>query len=316
MSDFPADRLISLNRQAIEVIQLGIELDPGLGENPIDALREINSRLEIFSGRDTLPETLLREVELPEGYRPFAEALLATRNPAAVFEAMAIRPRANASATLPIRTIAIEPALMLVLGFVVVMILCSWSAPALMAEYAMEEAEPPMLTKLLAKAGAAMPFIATFFVVALTAAWLIWRKAVPQLAATLPGAEQHQQLLIRQVDTQMTLALIDSGVDQELASQLTETKRENAGLTNDSVNKFESVTHMAKLYGFLAQYTREATLPRFPKLLGMTLSALIVLGVSLLLFIPWTQSFYSLTDVPLEILQLSAPTKELSEVSR
>ncbi|PNY34641.1 hypothetical protein C2E31_21915 [Rhodopirellula baltica] len=185
-----------------------------------------------------------------------------------------------------------------------------------MAEYAMEEAEPPMLTKLLAKAGAAMPFIATFFVVALTAAWLIWRKAVPQLAATLPGAEQHQQLLIRQVDTQMTLALIDSGVDQELASQLTETKRENAGLTNDSVNKFESVTHMAKLYGFLAQYTREATLPRFPKLLGMTLSALIVLGVSLLLFIPWTQSFYSLTDVPLEILQLSAPTKELSEVSR
>ncbi|PNY34642.1 hypothetical protein C2E31_21920 [Rhodopirellula baltica] len=130
MSDFPADRLISLNRQAIEVIQLGIELDPGLGENPIDALREINSRLEIFSGRDTLPETLLREVELPEGYRPFAEALLATRNPAAVFEAMAIRPRANASATLPIRTIAIEPALMLVLGFVVVMILCSWSAPA------------------------------------------------------------------------------------------------------------------------------------------------------------------------------------------
>ncbi|MCC9599589.1 hypothetical protein LOC67_03375 [Stieleria sp. JC731] len=319
MPDYPADRLISLNQHAIEVLKLGIPLDFGFGDSSIDQLIQINTQLIPLAGRDLELGAFLSESNLPSRYRSIAEALLVTRNPASVFESLAIEPRAAKESALPLRVAMVEPIVVMSLSFFVLIILSSITTPTIVAQHRQLGSQPGSVTELLILIMETRAVWVLGFPALLIIGWIAWRKSTKAIANRLPGATDHRKLLQKQSNAQRILALVDSGIDQELAQRLVDSQaagdpmikqlfdRENS---NSVAYRRNSLTRTVRMYGFLAQYTRNFKMMRLPQIVGLSLASLIVLGISLLLFVPWIDTFYSISAYPVESFQtpLSATT--------
>ncbi|WP_436716848.1 hypothetical protein U8335_06515 [Roseiconus lacunae] len=312
MPEFPADRLIALNRHAIEVLKLGINLDLQLGADPIESLRTINDRLMRLSGREMTTASLLEQLDLPRHYRAVAEAMIVTERPVTVLESLAIRPRSSALATMPLRTIAVEPAIILVLAFVTLIVISVVTTPTIAAQHLQQQTDPSAVTSLLIVLSQTMPIWVTAFPIALLLTWLGWRKLAPKIATRIPGAHQHGHLLERQANARRVLALVDSGVAEDLATKLLTSPSDcdpiirqviRADDEQSITSKRDSLIRIARLYGFLAQYTRDFTMVRIPAMVGLMIASSIVVLLSLLLFLPWVDALYSVSEFSIETFQ-------------
>ena len=124
MPESPAERLLSLNRQAIAILRLDIPLDFGLGSDTQGELREINDRLMLDLGKDVSVDSLLEKNQFPEHYQAIARMLLATDDPAPIFQAIALQQLDRDLAKAPFRQALAEPLVVAGLGYLGLIFLC------------------------------------------------------------------------------------------------------------------------------------------------------------------------------------------------
>ena len=176
MPDSPAQRLISLNRQAVAILRLGIPLDLGLGRDAEEQLLEINDRLIAETGRELSVEAWLQQQTLPERYREFAKVLLLCDDPAPVFESIAAQDLEREAAVNPIRQAFAEPLVVAILAYFGMILLCSFTVPHIQSQYVQEGREPVGLTWLLIELRNLMPYWIIAFPMLALGSWWLWRK--------------------------------------------------------------------------------------------------------------------------------------------
>lgn len=306
MTSSSADRLASLNQQAIAILRLGIPLDLGLGADPIDQLREINDRLTVDAGRSESAESLLQRHSFPERYELIARMMLLADDPTAIFQSIALQDLNRQAASNPFRQAFAEPIVVLVLAYLGMIVLCSWAVPHIEAQYTQLGQTPSGVTRALILVRDAMPIWIIAAPVCAIIARLAWRHLSSSLLSQIPGARSYSRWLAAESQSRRLAVMIRSDVDQETAIALASSSvtpptpirpiADSIVRSGDKASRSRALNHLARFYHFLAEDRRNTYYAKTPALLGLLLSGLIVLGYGLATFLPWIEILSSLGE--------------------
>ncbi|MCA9141081.1 MAG: hypothetical protein KDB00_30130 [Planctomycetales bacterium] len=308
MPESPTQRLISLNDQAIAILRLGIPLDLGLGANCERQLRQINDILQFESDSDHTIETLLARQSLPERYVSVARMMLATDDPAPIFESIASQQLARDAASNPFRQAVIEPFVIAGLGYLGLIFLCSYTLPHLEYQYTQQGQVPSGVTKFLMTIRDAMPIWIVAFPILMIVIWLVWGKFVKQgLMNHIPGSGPYGRWLVAESQAKRLSAMVDSGVDQDTALSLATTSvtphtpvrpiAESIVRSGNGESRRRALNRLARFYHFLAEDRRQTYFNKAPALIGMFFAAVVVFGYALATFVPWIEVLSNLSGL-------------------
>lgn len=306
MSESPAARLLTLNRQAIAILRLDIPLDFGLGSDTEGQLREINDRLLLDMGRDVSADVLLERHAFPERYQAIARMLLASDDPAPIFESIALQELESDLAKNPFRQAMMEPLVVMGLAYLGLIYLCSYTLPHIEAQYAQQGQEPAGATEFLIQLRDVMPYWVIGFPVLFLATWLIGRKwSRGFLLRFFPGGKPYSRWLAAESQTKRLAALVGSHVDRETAISLAQTSTvpqiplppiaENIMRDGDEQSQPRALKRLARFYQFLADDRRRTYFAKTPALIGLLIAGLVVLGYALAIFLPWIEILSNLS---------------------
>ena len=307
MPESPTERLVSLNRQAIAILRLGIPLDFGLGPDTPQALREINERLTLDLGNHTSVDSLLKKHQFPDHYQAIARMLLATDDPAPIFHAIACQQLDRDRAKSPFRQALAEPLIVAVLGYLGLIFLCIQTVPSIQAQYVQQNQEPTGATQLLIQVRDTMPYWIIGFPVLVLTLWLFGRKAWNAVAVSIfPGASSYSRWLTSESQTRRLAALVESDIDEEVAISLARKSTtpevplrpiaESIVRDGDRQSRSRALDRLAGFYGFLADDRRRSNFYKTPALIGLMIAGFIVLAYGLATFLPWVEILSSLSQ--------------------
>lgn len=293
-----AARLHAINEQAIAILRLGIPIDLGLGNTPIDRLTAINGRLQTEAG-DGSASRILNDGQVPEPYRKLAAMWLATDDPAAIFESLISHEQHRRAATTPLRRAALQPLAISVMVFLGLVYYCVFTVPQLEAQYAQMHQTPPSYTAALIQLKNTMPFWIIGVPIALAVVYFGWKQiASGPLMNWLPGARSYADWNDAEARTRSLATLLESGVERSEAMELagpippsglaaTITQSQDPSISTTS--RAFSLRRLSQFYRFLAEDRREVLYSKLPALLGLFLAGLIILAYGLTVFVPWIE---------------------------
>lgn len=306
MSVSPAERLLSLNRQAIAILRLDIPLDFGLGPDTEGQLREINDRLILNTERDLSADALLEKHAFPQRYQAIAQMLLATDDPAPIFESIALQELERDLAINPFRQAMTQPLIVAGLAYLGMIYLCSYTLPHIEDQYTQQGIEPTGATELLIQMRGLMPYWIIGFPILLLATLLIWKRTSRSfLLRFFPGAKPYTRWLAAESQTKRLAVLVGSDVDQQTAISLATSSTmpqiplrpiaESILQDGDQQSQSRVLKRLAQFYQFLAEDRRRTTFAKTPALIGLLIAGFFVLGYALATFLPWIEILTNLS---------------------
>jgi type II secretory pathway component PulF len=307
MPESPAERLRSLNRQAIAILRLDVPLDLGLGSDPQAALGKINDQLMLDVGNDVSVDSLLQKHQFPEHYQAIARMLLATDDPAPVFQAIASQQLDHDLAKNPFRQALAEPLVVAGLGYLGLILLCFNTVPHLEAQYIQQNQQPTGATQLLIQVRNAMPYWIIGFPVLVLTVWFFGRKFFGEVVLRFfPGVKSYSRWLAAESQTRRLAALVGSNVDGETAISLARRSTtpevpvrpiaESIVRDGDPPSQPRALQRLAGFYQFLADDRRRSSFYKTPALIGLLLAGFIVLAYGLATFLPWIEILANLSE--------------------
>ncbi|KAA5544565.1 hypothetical protein FYK55_09610 [Roseiconus nitratireducens] len=307
MPESSAERLISLNRQTIAMLRLGIPLELGLGDSPIERLREINETLALNSGREPEVAPILQSENVSPQYQAIAQALLAAPDPTPIFESIA-RPTDDAAAvSTPVRLALVEPLVVLGLGYLGMLLLCFHVVPSMEMQYLQQYETPTGVTRWLIAIRDWMPVWAVLFPLIYLALILLGGKWLRKLYARWgPGTQSRLRWRRREAQAERLSALVDSGIDRETAIDLARGSSadsdpigpvaENIVRNRSPERASGALDRLARFYRFLAENRWPSLVRNVPAAIGLFVASLVVLAYGLALFVPWIEILFNLSD--------------------
>ncbi len=300
MPDSPSVRLVSLNRQAIAIIQLGIPLDFGLGADPVQRLREINDRLLSTVGETGSAESMLMKHSLPERYRAIARMLLEAEDPAPIFDSLAISDLEQKAASAPVRQAFSEPLVLAVMVYFCAIFLCKFTIPQIEAEYFSEGRSPQGITSILIAMKDSLAYWAIGFPVAVLLTWWAWRALSGGfLFRWFPGGGSYCAWLTAEAQSRRLAALVGSDLDPDTSIQLARiSTAENThvrpiaeSIVRDAegTSRAASLIRLSNFYRFLSEDRRKSVFAKVPAIMALVLGSAIVFGYALATFLPWIE---------------------------
>lgn len=283
-------------------------MDFGLGPNTVERLREINDRLLSDVRVELSPETLLAKHSFPDRYQAVARMLLASDDPAPIFESIAEQELGREAAINPFRQAIAEPLVVLGLAYLGLIFLCSYTLPHIETQYAQQGQTPSGATQLLIIVRDAMPYWAIGLPILMMVLWLTWRKlAKGALLHLFPGSRPYGGWLVAETQSRRLSALVGSGVDQETALTLATTSvspqvpvRPIAeSIVRDGVPQSQprALNRLARFYGFLAEDRRRTYFTKAPALIGLFFAGIVVFAYALATFLPWIEVLSNLSGL-------------------
>lgn len=301
-----AARLLSLNKQAIAILRLGIPLDLGLPGDPAEHLHKINDRLIADVGRQLSPDELLQRHSFPERYHAIARVLLASDDPAPIFESIAMPEIDRQAAANPLRQAIVEPVVVAFLVYFGMIFLCWFTVPHIEYQYTQQGQEPTGVTRLMVELRETMPYWIVGFPIVAVACWLVWRRlAKGVLMKWIPGSGAYTRWLAAESQTRRLAALVGSGLDQESALAIANASvsphvqvrpiAETIVRSGDPRSRSRALGRLAKFYHFLADDRRRTYFSKLPALIGLFVAGFVVLGYALATFLPWIEILRNLS---------------------
>jgi type II secretory pathway component PulF len=291
----PAERLIDWNRQAAAVIRLGIPLELGLGKSPAETLDRISQRLAIDVGSESSLDDLVRKHDLPEGYRKVARLWLSADDPAPMFASVAEVEQQRQSVSSLVRRGLTEPLIVIALAYFGLLVLCTFTVPALRAEYEQIRQTPSLPAQVLIGVADWMPVWSIAVPVLLLAFLLFGRMAnAAEVLSRIPGGVRVLRWSRGETESLQLAELTRIGTPTETAVQITAggedklpTISKRILTLEDEQQKSRSFRRLASFYRFLIDEQKRTYFTRLPAYLGLQLAAIVALLYVLALFQPW-----------------------------
>jgi len=306
MPNASAERLISLNDQAVALLRLGVPIDLGLGENPTERLEQINRKLTTVSQSEPSIGFVLNRLNASPRYEAIAKSLLAANDPTPIFQAITVTDRRGIDVSPRVRRSMVEPFIVLALAYLGMLLLCASVIPLIETEYEQLLLEPEGSAAFMATIRAWMPVWAWAFPLVL--GLMVWfgGRLIQRLCDSLaPGGRLRRRWSENESQTQRLAALLESGVDRQTALDLVDrgsVAEQPVGPVTDTLLEEmneqtpDGLRRLSGFYRFLDREQRFAS--KVPAFIGLTLASVIVLAYALALFLPWIDLLTHLSEAP------------------
>ncbi|MEL6105654.1 MAG: hypothetical protein AAFU85_06445 [Planctomycetota bacterium] len=292
--DSSAHRLYHLNREVISLLSLGIEIDLGLGSDPVVALRDINDRLASLAS-DSL-EPFLQDPSLPKKYRSVARMLLAADDPAPIIQSIATHEEQRKMASTPVSQALVEPFVVFFFGYLGMLLLCYFVLPQIENQFENQWQEPGLVTGMLLAIRDWMPVWAIVIPFVFVAALVMTLRSSIRLDRLLPGSRRRRRWVSSLGQARRLGALTESDVDTETALQLAQHDGDEIGAFTRSLLRDQQpqvrAAGLRRLISFYRSLVHEPSANAgrgAASSVGILLGGVIVLGFSLVLFLPWIE---------------------------
>lgn len=296
--DTPAQRLYRLNREVISLLSLGIEIDLGLGPDPIHALREINDRL-VGQANESL-DAFFQDKSVPQEYRSIARMLMEADDPAPIIQSIATREERRRMVSTPLNQALVEPFVVFFFSYLGMLLICYFVLPQIENQFENQWHQPGVVTGMLLSLRDWMPVWAIATPIAVVVTLVITLRNSVRLDQLLPGSRLRRKWLSALGQTRRLRALTESDVDMETALQLAQHNGGEIGSFTQSLLREQQpqvraagLRRLTSFYRSLVQEPSTNTSRGAAATVGILFGGAIVLGFALILFVPWIEVLQS-----------------------